>query len=248
MKTTLLFLSVFLSVSLFGQYDIRKVHLGMSMNDVISAEYPNKPKRDGNNIEFENVDFGGGLTAKLKYRFYGGKLDEILYIVYGPEYNRGTCRNIIPFQEKVDASYATIRELKSNGFDIENWMIRVEPKMDRETYESTPKHTTFYTLDKITNDSSDYNTVPLDTRTIRIIDAFAKANSSTNPGIWGHLYEDEKKIFGKWLVLTYNEYQNSDWEDNIRMFPEELELYRKEKLERCYESYNNTLFWVKIKE
>lgn len=119
-----LFLSIFICNGyLYAQnsYDVRKVNWGMTKQEVIASEYPlsfNKSESNSNTLELEGVELSNQQTATIIYTFKNGRLIEVKYCIYGFKYGnyRGTCKNIIPFSDKVRSTNSFIYGLKDKGY------------------------------------------------------------------------------------------------------------------------------------
>jgi hypothetical protein len=119
-KIILTFIILFFSINLFSQkeYDVRKVNWGMTLQEVISAEYPLQPIIDGEIIRFENVDIGNGFNSTLIYKFVNKRVMYLKYVVYmfNPELQQNTDR-IVPLHQKVSMSSYVFEALKSKGYE-----------------------------------------------------------------------------------------------------------------------------------
>jgi len=60
-----------LPILIFGQsqFDVRKAHWGMTIENVISSEYPLQPIKGNGKLEYSKVDIGNGFLAKIKTLF-----------------------------------------------------------------------------------------------------------------------------------------------------------------------------------
>lgn len=97
--------------------DIRNARWGMGKEELIAKEAKadryNKPKVDGNLVRFENQDLGKGYRADITYKFMAGRLLKIEYrVFYTSENVVGSCKNIIPFRDKIMYSEHVFKELE----------------------------------------------------------------------------------------------------------------------------------------
>ncbi len=98
--------------------DVRKTKWGMSISDVISAEYPMSPtERKTNELKFTNVELSNGHKATIWYTFRNAQLIEVRYAIYGYDspYTRGTCSKIIPLYDKVKYTSFIFQSIISKG-------------------------------------------------------------------------------------------------------------------------------------
>ena len=114
---------ILLSSSLLAQEDetqikdIRNARWGMGKEELLAKEAKadryNKPTIEGNLVRFENQDLGKGYRANIEYKFMAGRLLKIEYTVfYKSENVVGSCKNVIPFRDKIMYSEHVFKELE----------------------------------------------------------------------------------------------------------------------------------------
>jgi hypothetical protein len=201
MRTLLLTISLFGIIdSLYSQttFDVRKVNWGMTIQEVISSEYPLTPQTKGNEVEFYNVDIGNSFTARLIYEFSNGRLIKLKYIVYGykSQYTRGTCDFIIPLFDKVRYSTFIFDALKTKNY-----------KCNMGWYTPNGKH-----LADLTNNKQDYWNCSTDETTVKKVDAMAQSMKAERVAVG---FENERSS----ATFYFNEHQNykSQYDSEFKM-------------------------------
>ncbi|MFT6844258.1 MAG: hypothetical protein ACJAUV_000432 [Flavobacteriales bacterium] len=118
-------LAAFLNIpNMFGQVDnsqikdIRNARWGMGQPELIEKEAKidrfNKPKIEDNVVRYENQDLDKGFRADISYKFLAGRLISAQYKVwYQSENIVGSCKNVIPFRDKVSYSEHIFTELET---------------------------------------------------------------------------------------------------------------------------------------
>jgi hypothetical protein len=173
------------SIGISQQFDVREAKWGMSSREVIDSEYPNRGIVDGSEIEFNHVDLGNGLKAKLLYFFDRDELNEVRYIVYGKN-TIATCESIIPLAQKVKECNFLIDKFKLNGYECNmGWYFGNKP----------------VSLSEITGDRSYYYNCKTDLSTISLVNKIAKENKATRVMI---NLENERSS----VSFEFNEHQN----------------------------------------
>lgn len=99
--------------------DIRNARWGMGQPELLARETKvdryNKPTIDNNMVTYENQDLGKGYRADISYKFLAGRLLKIEYKVwYQSENIVGSCKNIVPFRDKVSYSEHIFKELEES--------------------------------------------------------------------------------------------------------------------------------------
>lgn len=188
----LIFLQLFAFTLIAQNFDVRKVNWGMTMQEVINSEYPMRASKDGNEVEFKNVEIGNSFTARLIYSFTNGKLTELKYIVYGSEYSRGTCDKVIPLTDKVRFSTFIFDALKEKGY-----------KCDMGWYIVNGTH-----LAQVTGKREDYYNCNTDFETVSFFDKVAKREGAERVAIG---FENNRSH----ASFYFNEHQN--YEPNFEL-------------------------------
>lgn len=172
------------SIVLSQQFDVRDTRWGMSSQEVIDSEYPNKGIVDGNEIAFNKVDLGNGLEAKLLYFFDRDELTEVRFIVYSKN-TIATCDNIIPLAQKVKECNFLIDKIKHDGYTCNKGWYFEKP----------------LSLSELTGDRSYYYNCKTDFSTVSFVDKIAKENKATR--VYINLENKRSSV-----SFEFNEHQN----------------------------------------
>jgi len=195
--------------------DVRNTSWGMTKNEVISSEYPLKPKIKDDEISYEIVDIGNGYEATILYFFKNERLSNITFIVHGSEYLINTCDKITPFINKVSSAEYIFNDLKNKNYLCSlGW--RLSNGDGKSLYDYKDK------IKELRNCNTETNT-------LKFIQEKAIENNSSRISV----SFANKRTF---LTFTFNEHQNSPHTDEIR----KLGINS-----RCDGFFFNIRFWMK---
>jgi hypothetical protein len=120
MKKITSILILVLPLIILGQneFDIRKVNWGMTIENVVSSEYPLQPTREDGKLEYSKVDIGNGFLAKIIYSFTNKRLTEVKYVIYRLNQNsKDKAPSIVPLHTKVFMTQYIFNSFKEKGYE-----------------------------------------------------------------------------------------------------------------------------------
>lgn len=190
--------SFFFTITVQAQnYDVRKARWGMTINEVVSSEYPLVPsKSNEKEIRFDNIQILNN-KATIIYEFSNKQLFEVRYIIYGANDSgkRGSCDKIISLYDKVNYTSTIFEAIKSKNYKCNlGWYLNCESN----------------------NYPLGYGNCNLDKKSINAMENFAFEKNCTEIIL---SFENERTN----LSISFNQYQNSKLKYNT--FPCNDEYY-----------------------
>jgi hypothetical protein len=181
--------------SIFAQeFDVRNAKWGMSINEVMSSEYPLTPDdKDSGELEYKNVELSNGGKATILFTFKNRKLNEVKYIMYGYDasFSKGTCKNIVSLYDKI----------RYTSFVFDALMLK-EYKC----------HMGWYLVNCSNTYPVGYDNCDLDKTTIDKIEKAAREVRCEQIGL---SYENKRTR----STFYFNQYQNTYDESKKQLFP-----------------------------
>ncbi|WP_101907405.1 hypothetical protein [Tenacibaculum dicentrarchi] len=157
----------------------------MTIESVVSSEYPLQPKRSDGKLEYSKVNIGKGFLASITYTFTNKRLSRLNYSIYRLNQNsKNKAPSIVPLHRKVSMVDYIFNSFLNKGYSC--WL---------------GWHMNAVSAKKMVEKYGGLKNCNLDEILVKKIDFIAKENNSLDATV---TFENERSR----ASFRFNEYQN----------------------------------------